>query len=117
MTQKFNLYKFVSKFYEKTYEVPPEVFLLMSVRVVLLLCASGLSNETISSFFSIDRRFVVETIKHIYSFDGWKEDREYNPLYYFRHSLIERVIDITDIEFVICSKYLKIFDKIESYYK
>jgi hypothetical protein len=112
MMKKFNLYKFVAKFYKDNFDVPPEVFLLMSIRVTLLLCASGLSNETISTFFSIDKHFVDETVKHMYKFDGWEKDLDYNPLYYYK---IGKPLEVQQLLNV--TQYIKTFKKIEPYYK
>lgn len=101
------------KLYKKAFGVPEDVLSVMCARAVLLLCASGLSNESISAFLELDRNQVNTCIKDVYEFDGWEKDLEFNPLHYLK---IGRKLH-TRQQSKVCRTYLELYSKIEPYYK
>ena len=103
----------LSKIYKKEFGVPKKVFTVMCTRAILLLCVSGMSNESIAEFLKIDENMVKKHVKDALNFDGWSMDLCYNPLYYSKYFPKE----LTEEEKNLCAKYKKLFDKIEPYYK
>jgi hypothetical protein len=106
-------WKVLVKLYKKSFGVPEEVLSVMAVRAILLLCASGLSNESISIFLETDRKIVDNYIKDVFKFDGWGADLRYNPLYYEKNGL--KCYNSKESE--VCTIYNALYSKIEPYYK
>ena len=63
--------------------VPASVVDYISVSEILLLCASGSSNYTISRYTDFDLDYVESVLMENLSFSGWNSDLDFNPTYVF----------------------------------
>jgi hypothetical protein len=55
----------------------------MSSREILLLCASGLSNESIERQLDISTKEIKVVLKKYFSFEGWNKDQPINPVFIY----------------------------------
>jgi len=109
-------WKYLATLFKENFGVPNDVFAAMCTRAILLLCATGLSNESIALFIQADRKTVDDYVKEVFGFSGWEKDLDFNPLYYLETG---RKL-YTEQQSKVCKAYLDLFSessKIESYYK
>jgi hypothetical protein len=69
----------VKEFYEEKFGIEGWVVEMYANFDILILCASGASNESIETFLEIDAKEVLKVIQDTFDFDGWKEDLPVNP--------------------------------------
>ena len=69
----------VKKFYQDTFGIDSWAVEVMANLDILVLCASGASNKSISIFTDIGCDEVSGVIKQTFSFDGWEENLPINP--------------------------------------
>jgi len=108
-----NSWKYLSVLFKEKLGVPTEVFAVMCTRAVLLLCASGLSNETIASFLMTDTKTVDDYVNIAFGFNGWDKDLDFSPLHYLKTG---RKL-YTNRQSEVCRKYIELYSKVEPYYK
>ena len=73
----------VKKFYLDNFGIKPDLVELLADNDILTMCASGSSNKSISDMFDIEESDIEEVLLAIFSFAGWKDDLEINPLYIY----------------------------------
>lgn len=110
--------------------VPEQVLDYVAVEEILKLCASGLSNETISRQLNMDEFYVEDVLDEFFEFDGWEVDLDVNPWFIYKkdvrnQSAFEyRVNTLTDLmddlkmkeAYHVCSMYQRIREEIDKYY-
>lgn len=124
---------------EEKLSIPRKILDYISVRDIILLCASGSSNSSISVFLQTDLDFVCETIQDIFMSDGWAIDLDVNP-----YQILQTIKSFGYIEgvdgcyipfkdeiravapyyseeevvrmFIVADRYLKIEDELEKYW-
>ena len=69
----------VKDFYKDKFGIDGWVVELYANLDILLLCASGASNESISKFTDIPEEEVRKVIRNTFGFEGWVEDLPLNP--------------------------------------
>lgn len=106
-------WKTLVKLYRTKFEITSKVLAIMCTRAVLLLCASGLSNETIATFLDIDKNVVDGYIYTTFKFRGWEKDLPYSPLYYYKTGKM----CYTSKESEVCATFMRLFSRIEPFYK
>lgn len=74
-----NDWEYIKEFYKQHFGIDNWVVEMMANRDILLLCASGASNRTISTFLDISQDEIELVIKESFDFIGWKEDLPVNP--------------------------------------
>lgn len=72
-------WEYIKDFYQNEFGIEDWVVELYANLDVLLLCASGASNESISKFTEIPLEEVKEIIRKTFMFDGWTVDLGINP--------------------------------------
>ena len=77
----------IKQFYLDSFGISPDLVDLLADNDILVMCASGSSNKSISAHLDIDIRSIKEIIQSVYSFPGWEEDIEFNPLQIFNELL------------------------------
>lgn len=74
-----NDWEYIKEFYKEHFGIDNWVVEMMANRDVLLLCASGASNKTISTFLDISENEVRLVIEEAFDFTGWAVDLPINP--------------------------------------
>ncbi len=69
----------VKDFYKEKFGIDEGVVEMYANLDILVLCASGASNETIERFLEIPIEEVKKVIRETFAFDGWQEDIPANP--------------------------------------
>jgi len=64
---------------EEKLNIPRKILDYISIRDIILLCASGSSNQSIAQFLQTDLEFVCEVVASTFMTEGWKEDLDINP--------------------------------------
>lgn len=77
----------IKGFYKESFGIDGWVVELMANMDILLLCASGSSNSTITKFLEIPIEDVVLAINDTFGFTGWEVDLSANPYKTFIESL------------------------------
>jgi hypothetical protein len=80
----------IKKFYKEEFGFEGWMVELFANQEVLLLCASGANNNTISSFTEIPVDEVVEIIRLSFKFDGWNPEIPINPYGYYSQEMKEK---------------------------
>lgn len=74
-----NDWEYIKEFYKEHFGIDKWVVEMLANRDILLLCASGASNKTISRFLEISEAEIELVIKEAFSFPGWGQDLPCNP--------------------------------------
>lgn len=69
----------VKNFYVEKFGIDPELVDLNSNYSILVMCASGASNSSISKFLDIPEGSVELVLNEVFSFTGWTADLPFNP--------------------------------------
>lgn len=69
----------IRDFYKDTFGIDEELVDYLSSIDILLMCASGSSNDVISETLDIDLSCVQRIVRSIYDFGGWEDDLPINP--------------------------------------
>jgi hypothetical protein len=72
-------WNYIKEFYKEHFGIDSWVVELLANRDILLLCSSGASDRTISTFLDIEEEEVVLVIKESFDFHGWEVDIPLNP--------------------------------------
>lgn len=72
-------WEIVKEFYQKEFGIDGWVIEMYANFDILILCASGASNETIEKFLEIPIEEVVKVIEITFDFRGWDKDLPINP--------------------------------------
>lgn len=72
-------YEAVKEFYVEKFNLDPELVDLNSNYVILLMCASGASNESISKFLDIPEHSIELVLNEVFGFEGREKDLDSNP--------------------------------------
>ena len=73
----------VKKFYFESFKIEGDKVDLMASLDILILSASGLSNENISNVVDVNVDEVLEILTSYLNFAGWKTNLECNPLFIY----------------------------------
>jgi len=79
MESQENKWEAVKQFYTEKFNIDPELVDLNSNYTILLMCASGASNKTISSFLDIPEHSIELILNEVFGFTGWFQDLDINP--------------------------------------
>lgn len=74
----------VQEFYKEHFGTDLWLLEMMANRDILLLCASGSSNYTISTFLDVSTDEIELVIKEVFKFPGWELDLPMNPYSIFK---------------------------------
>ena len=69
----------IKEFYKEHFGMSGWVVEMLANMDILLLCASGSSNETISNLLDIPVDEILLVIKEVFNFPGWERDLPINP--------------------------------------
>lgn len=69
----------IEEFYKKHFGIDKWLVELFANEEILLLCASGASNNTISFFTDLPVDEIKEAINNTFKFEGWERDLRINP--------------------------------------
>jgi hypothetical protein len=69
----------VKEFYKKSFGIDGWVVEVLANLDILVLCASGSSNKSISNYTELPESEVKEVILQTFSFTGWEVDLPFNP--------------------------------------
>lgn len=72
-------WKTIQEFYKEHFGTDMWLIEMLANRDILLLCASGASNATISTFLDIPVDEIQLVIKEVFKFPGWDVDLPINP--------------------------------------
>ena len=72
-------WKTIQEFYKEHFGTDMWLIEMLANRDILLLCASGASNASISNFLDIPVDEVELVIKETFEFPGWETDLPINP--------------------------------------
>jgi hypothetical protein len=126
--RKWNLF---TEYVNKEFGVSCELLNYIAVEEILLCCATGLSNKTISNICNCKEKYIIEVLNEFFNFDGWEEDLDVNILHLYESSgklidsyeilikMISSVYESIDIKksYDICKKYEEIIKRINKYYE
>jgi hypothetical protein len=73
----------IKEFYKENFGIDNWVVEIFANQDILVLCASGTSNKTISNFIEVSEKEIKEVIKQTFLFDGWEQDLPINPYGYY----------------------------------
>jgi|WetSurMetagenome_2_1015567.scaffolds.fasta_scaffold565000_2 hypothetical protein len=124
-----NFWDNLKTFYNKHYNIPPNIVDEIACSEILLLCVSGMSNQSIAYNLNMDLDYINVSTKEFLEFNGWKEDLDLNPYFvYNKHpdyedfktsvSLITPLVKLDMINqcYSLCRKYEKIREEIKNSY-
>lgn len=99
-------WKDIQKLYEEKFNIPPRIIDLVACDGTLLLCVSGLSNETISMQTGQDLIYVTSVIKTFLEFDGWEHDLDINPFFVYNKDKVYEnyVINVGTVSVITTAK-------------
>ena len=120
---------------EEKLNIPRQILDYISIRDIILLCASGSSNQSIALFLQTDLDFVCEIVSSTFLFSGWEKDLDINPYQILKNildaeyekaylSFVEEVklmtpyygeSEITKM-FIVADKYFKIEQEMERWW-
>jgi hypothetical protein len=123
------VWKEITDYYEKNYNIPPRILDMIAVDPILKLCVEGLSNLHIVERLDFDMKYIMEEINKNLIFSGWDNDLDFNPIFIFKshqeyEDYVKQVntisnitpIDIINKSYNLCRKYKKIIREIDEYY-
>lgn len=94
----------VKRFYKEKFDIEPEIVDLYCDYSVLLMCATGASNQSIANFLGMERKEVAAIVnKYFDIFYGWGEDLSTNPLKMYRDG---ELIDYLELK--VCEKFVEL---------
>lgn len=96
----------IQKLYEEKFNIPPRIIDLVACDDILLLCVSGLSNDTIARETGMELEYITSVIKTFLEFDGWEHDLDINPFYRYNRckQYDDYVFEIGTISSLVTSK-------------
>jgi len=124
-------WEIIKEFYKETFGISGSLVDYMSIKDILLMCASGSSNESISKYLEINREYIPAILSSVFGFKGWSRDLELNPYSVYNYLLsrkeasvgkfaeevmsLDESISLKDAKFMfgICRKYRGIEDRLE----
>jgi len=74
----------VKEFYKEKFGLGEKLVELNANYTILLMCASGAGNESISKFLDIPIRSIELVLNEVFDFTGWTEDLKINPYKIYR---------------------------------
>jgi hypothetical protein len=89
MVKRIN-WEVIKDFYKKEFGIENWMVELFANQDILLLCASGASNNTIHTFTEIPLQEVEEVIQNSFKFVGWGGDLPINPFGYYSMIMAEQ---------------------------
>ena len=91
-------WKEIKQFYLDNFNISGDTVDLFADNDILLMCAAGASNESISIMLDVDCDSVSLSIKHAFDFDGWDRDLEISPFVIFNMLRNEGKYSFKDFE-------------------
>ncbi len=106
----------IKEFYQKEFGIEGWVVEMYANMDILILCASGASNETIEKFLELPVEDVSRVIRDAYDFEGWACDLPINPYQMFisyngQVSSVQHFTDFVNTVDTELSKYGGIYPK------
>lgn len=88
----------VKEFYKEKFGIDQWVVEMFANMDILILCASGASNESIETFLEVPINEIVKVLEQTFNFRGWQHELPINPYYLFTHydGVISSVKHFTD---------------------
>lgn len=121
----------IKQFYEDHFDIPQRVLDYVAVQRILLLCASGMSNKSISKQLDMTEHYIEDVLNEFIDFGGWDEDLDLNPWFIYKQDIHNqsafetKIRVLTDLikndiivqAYYVCSKYNYIRKQVEEYYE
>lgn len=87
MQAESNVWEGVQLFYKQNFGIPKELLDIMEIYDIILLCAEGKSNQSISNFTGIDDiEHIKKSLNKAYQFYGWDFDLDMNTRELYKRS-------------------------------
>lgn len=80
MNKLETLWDYIQFLYKKYHNIPPRIVDMMSTINIFELCASGLSNKTISNKLELPEEYIESVLNEFINFPGWKQDLDISPI-------------------------------------
>lgn len=122
--EKQSNWEAVKEFYKEKFDLDGKLVELNANYTILLMCASGASNESIATFLEIPEHSVELILNEVFGFTGWKKDMDYNPYKLYRESNGDMVkfrelftshgVDVSFSLYLLCRGMKGIDDRLEN---
>jgi hypothetical protein len=91
-------WEYIKEFYKEHFGTDKWVVEMFANMDILLLCVSGASNTTISSFLNIPIDEIKLVIEEVFEFKGWEVDLDINPYKDYKENLSDFTLMYGDSE-------------------
>lgn len=76
-------WRFVQAYINYFFGTSPRILDYIAVEGILRYAVSGLSNKTIANKLELEEEILVEILSDFLLFDGWKEDLDFSPIFFY----------------------------------
>ena len=114
-----NDWDYIKEFYKEHFGIDNWVVEMMANRDILLLCASGASNKTISNFLDISEGEIELVIKEAFDFIGWEQDLSCNPYKIYQdhpeefRDEVSRLLEVSPLDVALVASICRSMQEIE----